>query len=744
MKKLCLWCGLLLGAAGGLFGTESYSGLMDKAEKMTLKRYDPKSRAFKIKSQELDEILESGNPREKKIRRLKDFIREMEEEQNGGNPHAGRPDDPLRKLKADAEKGDPESLYQLGVIYWTGRQQIRSYARALQYFTRAAAAGHRKSELMLALADWQGKGVIPNQGKAFKKFEKLYKSGFLPAGIPLGIMCYEGTGTAKNYVTAEKYLLAGLPYKKDVPVGFDPEAVLGRIYYYGGYGVKADPGKAVRYLKAAGGDAGLMFLLGNIYRGGKGVPENNAEAAVCFKAAAEKGNRRAGLELGRMYLFGQGVKKDDLLAVQYLRPAADHGLPDGSAALLLAGIYADPKSPVHNDADAFYYYRQAARKGNAEGCYRCGMMLLNGTGTGKDPAGAMEYLKAAAKAGHAAAAWQCGELEFGAKRVKESIPYYRQAADLDQVEAIRKFAGLALNGQGMKADPELAIRYLKKLGGRAEVADLELLASLYESGIGPVKAQISEAIRYYTLAAGRKSSRAQLRLARIYLALGETDQALHYAGQAARAKDPEAVRMLAELRKKDSDPVRQDESLRYLRELADSGDRQAMRQLGIMLYGRSDFDGAEKYLKVFENGNDTEILFILGQAACRKEDFKRALPLLTRASEAGYPKALVLLGRMYHRGAGVQQDFRRARLCYRQAAAKNDVDGMFLTGLMYYNAEGGSVDYSEALRWFLTAADKGHVLAMQYLSIMYKEGIGVPKNNREAIKWRRKSAGPRP
>ncbi|MBR4663765.1 MAG: sel1 repeat family protein, partial [Lentisphaeria bacterium] len=357
---------------------------------------------------------------------------------------------------------------------------------------------------------------------------------------------------------------------------------------------------------------------------------------------------------------------------------------------------------------------------------------------------AMEYLKAAAKAGHAAAAWQCGELEFGAKRVKESIPYYRQAADLDHVEAIRKFAGLALNGQGMKADPELAIRYLKKLGGRAEVYDLELLASLYESGIGPVKPQISEAIRYYTLAADRKSSKAQLRLARIYLSLGKTDQALLYAEQAARAKDPEAIRMLAELRKKDSDPVRQDESLRYLRDLADRGDRQAMRQLGVMLYGKSDYDGAEKYLKVFENGNDTEILFILGQIAYRNEDFKRALPLLTKVAEAGYPKALVLLGQMYHRGTGVQQDFRRALICYRQAAAKNDVDGMFLTGLMYYNAEGVSVDYSEALRWFLAAADKGHILAMQYLSIMYKEGIGVPKNNREAIKWRRKSAGQRP
>lgn len=746
MKKLCLWCCLLLvGAASGSSGAESYSGLMDKAEKLTQKCYDPKSRAFKIKSRELDDILESSEPKEKKIRRLKDYIRELEEENRQVvEPPPKRPDDPLKELKDAAGKGDPEALYQLGMIYWEGQRQLRSFTRALQYFTRAAAAQHQKSEFMLALADWQGKGVLPDPRKAFLRFEKLHKAGFRPAGIPLGIMCYEGSGTAKNYAAAEQYLLAGLPEKADIPGGFVPEAVLGRIYYFGGFGVKADPGKAVSYLKASGGDAESLFLLGCIYHDGKGVPANQAEAVACFQAAAEKGNLSAGLELGRMYRLGQGVKKDDRLAVQYLSPAADHNFPDGSTAYMLAEIYADPKSPMHDDRNAFHYFRQAAEKGDPKSSFRCGSMLLDGIGIEKDRAGAMEYLKVAAKANHAPAAWLCGELEFEAKHLKESLSYYRQAADLDHVDAIRKFARMALNGQGMKADPELAIRYLKKLGGRADVSDLELLASLYESGIGPVKAQINEAIRYYTLAAALKSVKSQLRLARIYQALGKTEQALHYAELAARAKDPEAVRLLAELRIKESDPAKQDESLGYLRELADSGDRGAMRQLGIALYGKSDFDGAEKYLKPFEGGNDAEILCILGQAAYRKEDFKRAFPLLSRASDAGYPKAMVLLGRMYHRGAGVQQDFRRALNCYRQAAVKNDADGMFLTGFMYYNAEGVSADYSEALRWFLSAADKGHVLAMQYLSIMYKEGIGVPKNNREAVKWRRKSAGSRP
>ena len=749
MNKICCWYCLFLAAAGiGAAGTESYSDLMDKAEKLTVKRYDMKSRAFKIKSKELDEILDSDEPQEKKIRRLKDFIAELEEPgQDKKDPTIRqKPEDPLNRLKESARQGDPDALYQLGIIYWEGRLQPRSLTRALHCFRRAASAKHQKAEFMLALADWQGKGVIPDPKKAFTRFDNLSRQGFRPALIPLGILHYEGKGTAKNYSAAEKFLLAGLPEKKHLPVRFVPEAVLGRIYYSGGFGVEPDPGKAAEFLKKADcSDPESQFLLGNLYLNGKGLPVNEAAAVVCFKSAAKTGHLRACLELGRMYHLGRGVKKDDGQAVNFLIRVADHGGPDWDAFMMLAQIYADPKSPVRNDHNAFFYFRQAARKGNTEARYRCGILLKNGIGTEKDLAGALEFAKAAAKMNHAEAAWLCGELEAEAKHWEQSVPFYRQAADLDHVGAIRKFADMALNGKGMKADPELAIQYLKKLGKRANITDLELLASLYESGIGQVKPQIKDAIHYYTLAAGLGSVKSQARLAQLHYALGQTDRALHFAELAAKAKNPDSIRLLAELRKKgSSDPAKQNESIHYLRELADSGDRDAMRQLGILLFGKGDFSGAEKYLKAFENDGGPDILYMLGYMAYRKDDFNLAFPILRRAADAGHVKAMVLLGRMYHRGDGVQQDFRRALLWYRQAASKEDPEGMFQTGMMFYNAEGVSPDYNEALRWFLGAADKGHILAMQYLSIMYKEGIGVPKNNRESVKWRRKAAGSKP
>lgn len=723
-------------------GSESYSDLMDRAEKLTAARYNAKSRAFKIKSRELDEILDSKETTEEKIIRLKNFIREMEKssQESGTKKRSEEAADPVKMLKEAADRNDPESLYRLGMIYWEGRLTTRSLTRALHFFTQAAAKKHQKSEYMLALANLQGKSVIPDPAKAFAQFSVLRRNGFLAAGIPMGIQCYEGNGTVKDYAAAEKYLQESLPHKNEIPAGFAPEAVLGQIYYSGGFGVKKDPVKAAKFLKEAGNDPESLYLLGRLYLEGNGIAGNPGRAAEYFRQAAENGHIMAGYELGCLFRLGHGVKKDDFQAVQYLTPAADRIPPNIDAVLILAEIYADPKSPARNDRNAFHYYQTAARLGNAEAYYRCGLRLLEGIGVEKNPSDAFEYLKIAAGMNHVPSLYLCGELEHQAKHADKSQEFYRKAADRGHAEAIRKFAMAALNGDGMKADPALAIEYLKKIGADSSAADLELLASLYESGIGALRPQLKEAIRYYTLAANMQSVKSQLRLAQIYSALGKKEPALRYAEMAAKAKNPDGIKLLAQLRTNDTEsPEKKPESMKYLRQLADQGDHEAMRQLGMQLYARNDFTGAAKYLDPLEDERQPELLFVLGDIAFRQENYGRAFQFLAKAADAGSVKALLLLGRMYQQGNGVRQDFRRAFVCYRRAADKKDPEGMFMTGCMYYNAEGISPDYAEAFRWFLAAAEKGHILSMQNLSIMYKEGIGVPKNNVEAAKWRRKS-----
>ena len=111
MRRFYFCAGILL-LSMALLGDDSYSELMDRAEKLTARRYEPDSRAFKIKSKELDDILDSEESREEKIRKLKAFIREMENRTAPGTgpapaPKPARRSDPLKAAVAEAECGGP-------------------------------------------------------------------------------------------------------------------------------------------------------------------------------------------------------------------------------------------------------------------------------------------------------------------------------------------------------------------------------------------------------------------------------------------------------------------------------------------------------------------------------------------------------------------------------------------------------------------------------------------------------------
>ena len=216
MMKLNICAGLLLLSMTLLCG-DSYSELMDRAEKLTAQRYEPNSRAFKIKSKELDEILDSEEPREEKIRKLKMFIREMEKlVAPEGKSETGRKqtglDDPLKAAAARAESGDPDALFQLGMIYWNGKLTPRSVSTAVRWFRRAAAKNHQPARFMLAYSLLHGKGLIPDPKKSFSEFKKLYDEEFAAAGLPLGMLYYEGKVIDKNYAAAAQCLkTAGAP-----------------------------------------------------------------------------------------------------------------------------------------------------------------------------------------------------------------------------------------------------------------------------------------------------------------------------------------------------------------------------------------------------------------------------------------------------------------------------------------------------------------------------------------------------
>jgi TPR repeat protein len=61
---------------------------------------------------------------------------------------------------------------------------------------------------------------------------------------------------------------------------------------------------------AEAGDATAQYNLGVMYAEGRGVPQDDEEAAKWFRLAAEQGNAGAQNNLGVMYANGHGVPRD--------------------------------------------------------------------------------------------------------------------------------------------------------------------------------------------------------------------------------------------------------------------------------------------------------------------------------------------------------------------------------------------------------------------------------------------------
>ncbi len=101
--------------------------------------------------------------------------------------------------------------------------------------------------------------------------------------------------------------------------------LLGLMYYHG-RGLKQDDLQAAKWFRLAAdqGEAGAQFNLGVMYAEGQGVPQDYAEAIKWYRRAADQGDPRAQFNLGVSYAEGQSVEKDYVTAYMWFNLAAAH------------------------------------------------------------------------------------------------------------------------------------------------------------------------------------------------------------------------------------------------------------------------------------------------------------------------------------------------------------------------------------------------------------------------------------
>ena len=109
------------------------------------------------------------------------------------------------------------------------------------------------------------------------------------------------------------------------------------------------------------GNAYAQYNLGQMYRQGKGVPQDDKTAVKWYRLAAEQGNASAQTVLGAMYNEGQGVTQNYKTAVKWFRLAAEQGL--AIAQFSLGYMYDNGNGVIRDYVRAHMWFNIAALSG---------------------------------------------------------------------------------------------------------------------------------------------------------------------------------------------------------------------------------------------------------------------------------------------------------------------------------------------------------------------------------------------
>jgi len=266
-----------------------------------------------------------------------------------------------------------------------------------------------------------------------------------------------------------------------------------------------------------------------------------------------------------------------------------------------------------------------------------------------------------------------------------------------------------------------------KAAARGDAGTQEVLAAMYELGLGVEKSYV-KAAKWYHKAAEQGHAPSQN-------ALGD----MYYTGRG----------------------VKQDyaKALKWYRTAAEKGFTDAQMSLGNMYevgngVKKSHLEMIKWYRQAGEGG-DMVAQQILGKMYDKglgvKKNLAKAVKWYRKAAAPSYAEGEVQfrLGEMYEFGEGVKQDYTEAVKWYGKAPRMYNFKAQFRLGVMYEIGKGVKQNYDVAKRFYSMAAERGYAKAQLNLGTMYYKGLGTPyykgrylakQDDAKAVKWFRKAA----
>jgi TPR repeat protein len=303
------------------------------------------------------------------------------------------------------------------------------------------------------MIDWRAALLVALLAAGSPAFAQSPDAADVPTALRPAVTAYR----AGDLGTAEARLRALAPSNPEA------EAWLGAVLL--DRGQARDGLRAIQRAADAGAIEGYHRLALVYALGLAGQPRSEARAVELFEKAASAGHQRAQVNLGILYMRGQGVPRDLVSARAWLEKAAAGGDPQAMYTLgraLDEGTEQVPADPVR----AADLYRRAAEKGHALAGLRYGLALTEGFGVKRDIPLGQRWLVKAQENGVPEAALALGDQiartpatrdkAANERTVQLAVTWFDVAAKGGVPSAQFKLANAYFAGVGIARDPAQA------------------------------------------------------------------------------------------------------------------------------------------------------------------------------------------------------------------------------------------------------------------------------------------------
>lgn len=248
-----------------------------------------------------------------------------------------------------------------------------------------------------------------------------------------------------------------------------------------------------------------------------------AAAAATWKPLAERGDAKAQYMLGQLYRRGKGVERDYDLALKWFEAAADQGSP--SAMYWLGWMYDNKKGMwLWHPDKAFAWYLKAGEAGDVEAEVKLADIYLTNSYTQRDEVQSNRWARQAAQKGKAiAAVWIGIGYEDGigvARNFGTALAWYKRAIAAERLDldgnlawkdeaehqfviasALTGIARLYDKGDSVIAQNELvAVKYFREAAEHGGNGAMMILGAIYANGANEQPKDNVQAYMWYTLA----------------------------------------------------------------------------------------------------------------------------------------------------------------------------------------------------------------------------------------------------